>query len=102
MLGLQWFDAALGGMLGLLLGSFLNVVVYRLPKMMERQWAAECAQLNGAEPEHTTPFNLNTPRSHCQQCKHQIRWFENIPIASYLFLRGKCSSCSTPISLRYP
>ena len=102
MLGLQWFDAALGGMLGLLLGSFLNVVVYRLPKMMERQWAAECAQLNGAEPEHTTPFNLNTPRSHCQQCKHQIRWFENIPIASYLFLRGKCSSCRTPISLRYP
>ena len=70
--------------------------------MMERQWAAECAQLNGAEPEHTTPFNLNTPRSHCQQCKHQIRWFENIPIASYLFLRGKCSSCRTPISLRYP
>ena len=102
MLGLQWFDAALGGMLGLLLGSFLNVVVYRLPKMMERQWAAESAQLNGAEPADTTPFNLNTPRSHCQQCKHQIRWFENIPIASYLFLRGKCSSCSTPISLRYP
>ena len=102
MLGLQWFDAALGGMLGLLLGSFLNVVVYRLPKMMERQWAAECAQLNGAEPAGTTPFNLNTPRSHCQQCKHQIRWFENIPIASYLFLRGKCSSCRTPISLRYP
>ena len=102
MLGLQWFDAALGGMLGLLLGSFLNVVVYRLPKMMERQWAAECAQLNGAEPAGTPPFNLNTPRSHCQQCKHQIRWFENIPIASYLFLRGKCSSCSTPISLRYP
>ena len=56
MLGLQWFDAALGGMLGLLLGSFLNVVVYRLPKMMERQWAAECAQLNGAEP-------AGTPRS---------------------------------------
>ena len=102
MLGLQWFDAALGGMLGLLLGSFLNVVVYRLPKMMERQWAAECAQLNGAEPADATPFNLNTPRSHCQQCKHQIRWFENIPIASYLFLRGKCSSCRTPISLRYP
>ena len=102
MLGLQWFDAALGGMLGLLLGSFLNVVVYRLPKMMERQWAAECAQLNGTEPADTTPFNLNTPRSHCQQCQHQIRWFENIPIASYLFLRGKCSSCSTPISLRYP
>ena len=102
MLGLQWFDAALGGMLGLLLGSFLNVVVYRLPKMMERQWAAECAQLSGSEPTDTVPFNLNRPRSHCQQCEHQIRWFENIPIASYLFLRGKCSSCRTPISLRYP
>lgn len=102
MLGLQWFDAALGGILGLLLGSFLNVVVYRLPKMMERQWAAECAQLTGAEPAEYTPFNLNTPRSHCQQCKHQIRWFENIPVASYLFLRGKCASCATPISLRYP
>ena len=102
MLGLQWFDAALGGILGLLLGSFLNVVVYRLPKMMERQWAAECAQLSGVEPAETSVFNLNTPRSHCQQCKHQIRWFENIPVASYLFLRGKCASCATPISMRYP
>ena len=102
MLGLQWFDAALGGVLGLLLGSFLNVVVYRLPKMMERQWAAEVAELSGATSETVAPFNLNTPRSHCQQCKHQIRWFENIPIASYVFLRGKCASCGTPISLRYP
>ena len=102
MLGLQWFDAALGGMLGLLLGSFLNVVVYRLPKMMERQWAAECAELTGAPATQEAPFNLNTPRSRCPSCGHQIRWFENIPVASYGFLRGKCSSCATPISLRYP
>ena len=117
MLGAQWLDAGLLGLLGLLVGSFLNVVIYRLPKMMENQWAAEYAQmtaanagesstaaarLEAAPPATPTPFNLMVPRSRCQQCGHQIRWFENIPVVSYLFLRGKCSNCGTKISLRYP
>ena len=119
MLGAQWLDAGLLGLLGLLVGSFLNVVIYRLPKMMENQWAAEYAQMTAAnaatdsatasatpESDPIAPgapkFNLMVPRSRCQQCGHQIRWFENIPVASYLFLRGKCSNCGTPISPRYP
>ena len=97
-------DAGLAGLLGLLIGSFLNVVVYRLPKMLERQWAKECAELGGrpvSEPE-AERFNLMVPRSRCQKCGHQIRWFENIPVLSYLALRGRCAVCRTPISLRYP
>jgi prepilin signal peptidase PulO-like enzyme (type II secretory pathway) len=77
-------DAAIGGLFGLLMGSFLNVVIYRLPKMLERQWAAECAELQGKEPAQEAPFNLLVPRSHCQKCGHQIRWYENIPVLSYL------------------
>jgi len=96
------FDAGLAGVLGLLIGSFLNVVIYRLPKIMERQWAHECAELAGKEPVASETFNLVLPRSRCQKCGHQIRWYENIPVLSYLFLRGKCSACGTPISLRYP
>ena len=102
MLVSQVFDAGLIGVLGLLIGSFLNVVIYRLPKLMERQWAAECAELSGQEPAKAEPFNLLVPRSRCQKCGHSIRWYENIPVLSYLFLRGKCSACATPISLRYP
>lgn len=96
------FDAGLAGVLGLLIGSFLNVVIYRLPKIMERQWAAECAELSGREPPTSETFNLMVPRSRCQQCGHQIRSYENIPVLSYLFLRGKCSACGTRISPRYP
>ena len=99
---LQWLDAVLGGVMGLLLGSFLNVVVHRLPKMMERQWAAESAEWAGQEVPETERFNLSTPRSRCPHCQHQIRWFENIPVASYLALRGKCSACGVHISARYP
>jgi len=95
-------DAGLAGLLGLLIGSFLNVVVYRLPKMLERQWAAECAELSGRPAPEAERFNLMVPRSRCQKCGHQIRWFENIPVLSYLALRGRCSVCRTPISLRYP
>ncbi len=95
-------DAALVGVLGLLIGSFLNVVIYRLPKIMERQWAAECAELAGQEAPAAETFNLMVPRSRCQQCGHVIRWYENIPVLSYLFLRGRCSACGTGISLRYP
>ena len=94
--------AAVGGLLGLLIGSFLNVVIHRLPRMMERQWAAECAELNGQPPPAQDAFNLLVPRSRCGHCGHQIRWFENIPVLSYLALRGKCSACGTPIGLRYP
>lgn len=102
MLVSPMFDAALAGVFGLLIGSFLNVVIYRLPKIMERQWSAECAELAGTEPAPAETFNLVVPRSRCQHCGHQIRWYENIPILSYLFLRGKCSACGAGISLRYP
>lgn len=95
-------DAALFGVLGLLVGSFLNVVIYRLPRMLEAQWADDCAQLSGTEMPERAPFNLARPRSRCQQCQHVIRWFENIPVLSYLALRGRCSQCHTPIGLRYP
>ena len=102
MLGLQWLDASLFGVMGLLVGSFLNVVIYRLPKMMERQWALECAEMSGAQSAAVVPFNLMVPRSRCQKCDHQIRWFENIPVFSYLVLRGKCANCGTAIGARYP
>jgi leader peptidase (prepilin peptidase)/N-methyltransferase len=102
MQAFQGLDAAVFCVLGLLIGSFLNVVIYRLPKMMEAQWKAECNELLGTEALTVEKFNLMVPRSRCQQCGHQIRWFENIPVLSYAFLRGKCSSCGTPISVRYP
>ena len=97
-----WLQAALGGTLGLLIGSFLNVVIHRLPQMMERQWAAECAEMTGTTAAAQEKFNLLVPRSRCRQCGHQIRWYENIPVLSYLALRGKCSACRTSIGLRYP
>ncbi len=100
--GVLWLDASLIGFLGLLIGSFLNVVIHRLPKMMERQWAAECAELSGKEPVNREPFNLMTPRSRCPHCGHLIAWYENVPVVSYLALRGRCSECKKPISARYP
>ncbi|MDP3796427.1 MAG: A24 family peptidase [Polaromonas sp.] len=95
-------EALLAGFFGLLIGSFLNVVIYRLPKMMERQWAQECADLAGKSVEPGEKFNLLAPRSRCSNCGHVIRWYENIPVASYLFLRGKCSMCGAPYGVRYP
>ncbi len=95
-------DVALFGVLGLLVGSFLNVVIYRLPKMLEVEWADNCAELAGTEPPVREPFNLARPRSRCQQCQHMIRWYENIPVLSYLALRGRCSNCKTAIGMRYP
>ena len=96
----------LAAFLGLLIGSFLNVVIYRLPKMMEQQWAAECAQLSSQAESVPEPFiekfTLLSPRSRCPACGHAIAWYENIPVVSYLYLRGKCSACSTPIGWRYP
>ena len=90
-------------LIGLLVGSFLNVVIYRLPKMMQRDWreqAREILQLP-AEAQSDT-FNLVLPNSQCPHCAHEIKPWENIPVISYLFLRGKCASCKAPISLRYP
>lgn len=94
--------AVLAGILGLLIGSFLNVAIYRMPKMMERQWAEECAELTGIAPEPSEKLNLLVPRSRCSSCGHLIRWYENIPVLSYLFLRGKCSACAAPYGVRYP
>lgn len=88
--------------LGITVGSFLNVVIYRLPKMMQLAWHQQCAELNG-EPAKLLPvFNLVTPRSNCTQCGHKIKIFENIPLISYLFLKGRCSKCHERISIRYP
>ena len=95
-------DTVFAGVLGLLIGSFLNVVIYRVPKMLEREWAAEAADINGQPLPEAEPFNLVTPRSRCRNCGHAIRWYENIPVLSFLVLRGKCSECKTPIGLRYP
>ncbi len=89
-------------LLGLCIGSFLNVVIHRLPLMLERAWHAESAELLGVEVAAGEPIGLSTPRSRCPSCGHAIRWYENIPVLSYLWLRGRCSACKTPISLRYP
>lgn len=92
------------GLLGLLIGSFLNVVVHRLPQMMERDWRAQSAELLGLpDPDAgKPPVGLSRPRSRCPSCGHAIRWYENIPLASWLALGGRCSACKTRISARYP
>lgn len=98
--------------LGLLVGSFLNVVILRLPRMLHRQWQTDCLEYltehhprhlkSGEPPAEAAPFNLLTPASRCPHCGHAIRARENIPIISYLLLRGRCASCRTPIAVRYP
>jgi leader peptidase (prepilin peptidase) / N-methyltransferase len=90
------------GLIGLLVGSFLNVVIHRLPKMMERDWRVQCAELTGSKVSDDAPYNLMSPRSACPHCKHKIGALENIPVISYLLLRGKCKGCHAPISIRYP
>ena len=103
--------AGLAGLLGLLIGSFLNVVIYRLPKIMALQWASECAEL--ADPQvlpsdaelalaPVASFNLIVPHSRCAHCDHAIAWYENIPLISYLALKGKCSFCGVAFGVRYP
>ncbi|MEK9826097.1 MAG: A24 family peptidase [Methylotenera sp.] len=87
---------------GLMLGSFLNVAIYSLPKMMERDWQNNCLELQGKELAPEVKFNLVTPRSTCPHCDHKISAIENIPVISYLFLRGRCRACNSHISLRYP
>ena len=116
MLGVEWMDAAVVGVLGLLIGSFLNVVIHRVPIMMERQWAADgdqyaieaglkpapAASADAAATDKTERYNLLTPASRCPHCGHAIRWYENIPVLSYIALGGKCSGCKARISPRYP
>ena len=96
---------------GMLVGSFLNVVIHRLPIMMERDWTVQCKDLldakDSSEPrepsaEPVERFDLVAPRSRCPSCGHQITAMENIPVLSYVMLRGKCSNCQTPIGIRYP
>jgi leader peptidase (prepilin peptidase)/N-methyltransferase len=87
---------------GLMVGSFLNVVIHRLPKMLERQWRSEYADFAGTEAPPAERYNLVVPRSACPQCGHRITALENIPIVSYIALSGKCAGCGTPISRRYP
>ena len=94
--------AAVAGLLGLCVGSFLNVVIHRLPRMMEREWHAQCADLRGEAPSPAEALSLARPRSRCPSCGHQITVLENIPIVSYVILRGRCSGCAAPISPRYP
>ncbi len=95
--------AAIAALFGLAIGSFLNVVIYRLPLILERQWRAQCAEITGhpAAPAGE-PFNLVRPRSRCPSCAAQIRAIHNIPVLSYLALRGCCASCGVKIPLRYP
>lgn len=87
---------------GLMVGSFLNVVIHRLPKMMEREWHNNCLELQGKDLPETSKYSLAHPRSACPNCGHKITALENIPVISYLFLKGKCSDCKSAISLRYP
>ena len=89
-------------LLGLFIGSFLNVVIARLPVMMEREWQAEMAEFRGDAVAEGERFNLVTPRSRCPHCGHMISALENIPLVSFLFLRGRCRHCRASISVRYP
>lgn len=93
---------AVSMVLGLAVGSFLNVVIHRLPKMMERGWLAECAELRGETTPQFEKLTLATPRSRCPHCGHRITAIENIPILSFLILKGRCRGCQAPISPRYP
>lgn len=92
------------GLLGLCIGSFLNVVIYRTPKMMEQEWRQDCQML--LHPEQAlidqSKLTLSKPASTCPKCHSAIRWYQNIPIVSWLILRGRCASCQNPISIRYP
>jgi leader peptidase (prepilin peptidase) / N-methyltransferase len=96
------WDWWLAGLIGLLAGSFLNVVIHRLPLMLEQRWNRECAELRGQElaPEET--LGLALPRSRCPACGTPIRWYQNIPLLSFILLRGRCASCHSPIGWRYP
>lgn len=93
---------AAAGLFGLLMGSFLNVVIHRLPKMMEAQWQDQAAELRGEPAPQRPPYNLMVPRSACPSCGTPIAAWQNLPVLSWLLLRGRCAHCKTPISARYP
>ena len=93
---------AVAGVVGLVVGSFLNVVIHRLPRMLERGWRAQCAELAGEAPADEPPYNLVVPRSACPACGHRVSALENIPVVSWLALHGRCKGCGTAISARYP
>ncbi|HZQ73735.1 MAG TPA: A24 family peptidase [Burkholderiales bacterium] len=95
---LPWVAAAFG----LCIGSFLNVVIHRLPRMLEREWRAECAALSGQAVPAEAPYNLVVPRSRCPGCGHGITALENVPVLSWLALRGRCSACGARIAAKYP
>ncbi|MBL0121192.1 MAG: prepilin peptidase [Betaproteobacteria bacterium] len=103
-----WFFVGTVLVIGMMVGSFLNVVIHRLPKMMENDWRQQCVEFLHPEAAETAAeapkprYNLVIPRSACPSCGHQISAIENVPIFSYMFLRGKCSACKAPISIRYP
>jgi leader peptidase (prepilin peptidase)/N-methyltransferase len=96
------FAVFVAALLGLLVGSFLNVLILRLPVMLERGWRDEARATLELEPEESEAFDLVRPRSRCGACGHAIAWWENIPVLSWLLLRGRCSACGTRISPRYP
>lgn len=113
MLLLEYFQAEPGsftlavGLLGLIVGSFLNVVILRLPVMMDREWQTQCAEVLDTPEKERAPaqperFDLVVPRSRCPSCGHPVTALQNIPVVSYLFLRGRCAVCRTKISIRYP
>jgi len=89
-------------LVGLCVGSFLNVVIHRVPKMLERGWRDQCAEIAGKPAAEEPPYNLWVPRSQCPACGHQIRAVENVPVISYMLLGGRCANCKAPISARYP
>ncbi len=96
-----WISTLL--ILGLIVGSFLNVVILRVPKSMNQQWHAQCRELLELEPEKDAPkLNIAFPPSHCPKCKAPLKWWHNLPVLSYLLLRGKCYACNQAISVRYP
>ena len=98
-------EVSAGIAIGLLVGSFLNVVIYRLPVMMEREWGQQAREILGIETgtdANAEPFNIVTPRSRCPSCSTPVAAWHNIPVISWLLLRGRCASCSAPISIRYP
>jgi leader peptidase (prepilin peptidase)/N-methyltransferase len=100
-----WAFAFIAALFGLVIGSFLNVVIHRMPIMLMQRWRQDCQELAGqtpAGPAGEQSISLATPRSRCPHCGHQITALENIPVLSYLWLRGRCSACRQPISLRYP
>ncbi len=110
---MQWFNLLeqhppllllVTALFALAVGSFLNVVIHRLPRMIEEDWRRECDQSAEATDKAPAPksMTLSRPASHCPSCGHRLRPLENIPLLSYLFLRGRCSACQAPISLRYP